>query len=706
MMVNLSINGIEIQANEGETILEAARNAAIYIPALCAHPYLPSAPRIKARKVVFRGGKSIEGTEPGKEFDGCQLCIVEIEGNEGTHTACTMPVVEGMIVHTDTPRLQDLRRDNLVKVLINHPHTCLLCAQREGCSLTQCSSDVPQNERCCSKFNNCELRKVTEYIGIRPDIPRYIPRNLPVVESEPLFIHDYNLCINCLRCVRVCQDVRGVEALGFVYQDGEVIVGNIAPSFSESGCKFCGACIQVCPTGTLTDKVTKASREETLVPCRYACPSDIDVPRYIRLIAEGRYTEAAAVIREKVPFPAVLGRVCPHPCEDACRRNELNAPISICSLKRFTADHDAESWRTASKMAQPTGKKVAIIGSGPAGLTAAYYLAKLGHSVTVFDALPEPGGMMRVGIPEYRLPRNELDAEIEEIKSIGVEIKTKAKIESLDSLSEQGYNTIFIATGAHQGIKIGIKGEDNPGMLEGIDLLRDVNLGKKVELGDRVAVIGGGNAAIDASRVALRLGAKEVTIIYRRTKAEMPASPEEVEEALQEGIGIEFLAAPTEISQKNGNIQLKCIRMKLGEPDESGRARPVPIEGGEFAMEFDNVISSIGQSPDVPQEWGLKVGRGNAIEVDSNTLLTNREGVFAGGDAVTGPASVIEAIAMGRKAATSIDKYLGGEGVIDEELVEPELMCILCQWISDSRDSARSNLVLRSKRLSGKRSVA
>ncbi len=672
IMVDFSIDGVEIKANEGETILEAARNAAIYIPALCTHPNLPSAPRLKAREVVFRGGEPFRGSEPDKEFEGCQLCIVEIEGKEGAHTACTAPVAEGMIVHTNTAQLQEWRRDNLVELLIKHPHTCLLCAQREGCSLTQCSSDVPQNERCCPKFNNCELRKVAEYIGIRADISRYIPKDLPVVKSEPLFVHDYNLCIGCLRCVRVCQDVRGVGALGFVYQDSKVIAGSIAPSFKESGCKFCGACVEICPTGTLMDKAVKAEREETLVPCRYACPADIDIPCYVRLIAEGRHTEAAAVIREKVPFPAVLGRVCPHPCEDECRRNELNEPISICALKRFAAEHDAGSWRTASRMAQPTGKKVAIIGSGPAGLTAAYYLAKLGHSTTVFDALPEPGGMMRVGIPEYRLPRKELDAEIEEIKSVGVEIKTNTKIESLDSLFEQGCNAIFIAAGAHQSIEMGIKGEDSPGALEDIDLLRDVNSGQKVELGDRVAVIGGGNSAIDTSRIALRLGAKEVTIIYRRTKTEMPASPEEVEEALHEGIKIDFLAAPVEIRQTDGHIELDCIRMKLGEPDESGRARPIPIEGSEFTMEFDNVISSIGQSPEVPQEWGLKTGRGNTIEVDSNTLATSREGVFAGGDVVTGPASVIEAIAMGRKAAISIDKYLGGEGVIDQKLAELE----------------------------------
>jgi NADPH-dependent glutamate synthase beta subunit-like oxidoreductase/Pyruvate/2-oxoacid:ferredoxin oxidoreductase delta subunit len=537
-------------------------------------------------------------------------------------------------------------------------------------SLTQCSSNVPENERCCPQFNNCEVRRISEYIGIREDIPRYLPQNIPAIDFEPLFKHDYNLCIGCLRCVRVCQDVRGVGALGFVYKDGNVVVGSVAPSFNESSCKFCGACVEVCPTGALTDKTTKGTREETVVPCQHTCPGGIHIPRYVRLIADGKYAEAAAVIREKVPFPAVLGRVCFHPCEDVCHRMEINESISICALKRFAAGRDTGLWKTASKVADATGKKIAIVGSGPAGLTAAYYLTKLGHKVTVFDALPEPGGMMRVGIPEYRLPRNELDAEIEEIKSIGVEIKTNTKVESIDSLFEQGYNAVFVATGAHQGTKIGVKGEDSERVLQGVDILRDVNLGNAIELGNRIAIIGGGNVAIDTSRVARRLGAEEVTIVYRRTKAEMPASAHEIEAALNEGINIEFLAAPAEINKSNGKIQLTCIRMKLGEPDESGRARPVPIENSEFTVEFDNVISSIGQSPEVPAGFGLDLERGNVINVRSDSLATNIDGVFAGGDAVTGPASVIEAIAAGRQAAISIDKYLGGNGNIEEELID------------------------------------
>ncbi|GAH94408.1 unnamed protein product [marine sediment metagenome] len=341
-------------------------------------------------------------------------------------------------------------------------------------------------------------------------------------------------------------------------------------------------------------------------------------------------------------------------------------------LKRFAAERGNGLWKMRAKIAPATGKQVAIIGSGPAGLTAAYYLAKRGHTVTLFEALPEPGGMMRYGIPEYRLPREVLAEEIEEIRSVGVDIRTNAKINSLDGLFAGGYNAIFLAIGAHQGAKLRIEGEDSPEVMEGISFLREINMGNKVRVGNKVAIIGGGNVAIDASRNALRLGAKEVTIIYRRTRTEMPASEEEINEAIHEGVKIEFLAAPIRMESKDSVVELICIRMKLGAVDTSGRRRPVPIEGSEFSSSFNTVIAAIGQMPETPDQFGLPLGRGNTFQVDTYTLATGREGVFAGGDAVTGPATVIEAIAAGRQAAISIDKYLGGKGVIDEKLAPPE----------------------------------
>ena len=407
-------------------------------------------------------------------------------------------------------------------------------------------------------------------------------------------------------------------------------------------------------------------------PCSHTCPAGIDVPRYIRFIGKGKPGEAAAVIREKIPFPSVCGLVCFHPCEAKCRRAQLDEAIAIRMLKGYAAAHDSGEWKEKIKTAPSTGKKVAIIGSGPAGLTTAYYLTGLGHSVTVFEALPEPGGMMRFGIPDYRLPKDILKAEIKEIKDIGVEIKTNTRIDSIERLFEEGYNSVFVAVGAHQGFSIGVEGEDNPKVIEGVDFWRDVSLGKKVALGDKVAVVGGGNAAIDSARTALRLGAKEVTIVYRRTQAEMPANPEEIEEALAEGIQLYVLAAPSRIISRNSHVELEAIRMELGAIDSSGRRRPEPIKDSEFTMDFDTIIAAIGQRPEIPRQFDLVIGRGNAIEIDTDTLATSREGVFAGGDAVTGPASVIEAIAAGRQAAISIDKYLGGSGVIDEVLAPPE----------------------------------
>jgi len=412
-------------------------------------------------------------------------------------------------------------------------------------------------------------------------------------------------------------------------------------------------------------------------PCSHTCPAGVDVPRYLRFISLGKFDQALAVIREKIPFPSICGHVCPHPCEAKCRRGQVDEAIAIRALKRFAAERGNGVWKIKAKVASSTGKRVAIVGSGPAGLTAAYYLAKRGHAVTVFEALPEPGGMMRYGIPEYRLPREVLAEEIEEIKNVGVDIRINTRISSVDELFEHGYHAISIAIGAHQGTKLRIEGEDSSEVMEGVSFLREVNMGNKVRVAGRIAVIGGGNVAIDASRTALRLGATEATIIYRRTRDEMPASEEEIEEALFEGVKIEFLVAPIRIARRNGAVELTCVRMELGEVDESGRRRPVPIKGSEFSLTFDTLVAAVGQVPEVAEKFGLSLGKGDTIQVDADTLATSREGVFAGGDAVTGPATVIDAIAAGRQAAISIDKYLGGSGAIDEALASPEEVEIL-----------------------------
>lgn len=410
-------------------------------------------------------------------------------------------------------------------------------------------------------------------------------------------------------------------------------------------------------------------REPMKVPCKEACPAGVDVPRYLRFIVAGKYAEALAVIRESIPFPAVCGYVCPGPCEVKCQLAQVaDAPEAIRTLKRFVADHASGAWQHHHEM-PPTGKSVAIVGSGPAGLTAAYYMARQGHKTTVFEALPEPGGMMRVGIPAYRLPLDVLNAEIAEIKKAGIEVKTGARIESLDSLFAQGYDAAFLAVGAHRGVRMGIDGEDNPGVIDALSFLRQVNLGTCPTVGKSVAVVGGGNSAVDASRTALRLGAKEVTIVYRRTRAEMRAYPEEINEALREGVNIVFMAAPSRISAENGRLEMVCLRTQPGSIDPA--VPPRPIKGSEFAMDAETVIVAVGQEPEIPPGFSLSL-KGKTILIAPDSMATSKAGVFAGADCVTGSRSVIEAVAAGRQAAIAIDRYLGGRGVIEEKLAQPE----------------------------------
>ncbi|MFC2001498.1 FAD-dependent oxidoreductase [Chloroflexota bacterium] len=408
-------------------------------------------------------------------------------------------------------------------------------------------------------------------------------------------------------------------------------------------------------------------------PCKDVCPAGVDVPRYLRFIVAGKYAEALAVIRESIPFPAVCGYVCPAPCEIKCRLAELaHAPESIRVLKRFVADHAYQEWIQNLKLSPATGKNVAVVGSGPAGLTTAYYLARLGHKTTVFEALPQPGGMMRFGIPAYRLPRKVLDAEIEDIKKAGVELKTGTKIESVDSLLGQGFDAVLLAVGANHGVRLGIDGEDSPGVNDALSFLHQVTSGKSPKMGKRVAVVGGGNSAVDAARTALRLGAKEVTIIYRRTRAEMRAYPGEIEEATREGVNIVFLATPSKIIAENSHLKMECLRTKPGRKDADGRHHPQPIKGSEFTMNLDTVIVAIGQEPEIPPKFSVPLSKGNTIQIAPDTTATAKAGVFAAGDCASGPGSVIEAIATGRQAAIAIDRYLDGRGVIEEKLAPPE----------------------------------
>jgi len=305
-------------------------------------------------------------------------------------------------------------------------------------------------------------------------------------------------------------------------------------------------------------------------------------------------------------------------------------------LKRFALEFGGD--RMIQAEAETTHReKVAVVGSGPAGMACAYYLRKLGYPVTIFEAHSELGGMLRVGIPQYRLPPEVVDTEVKRLTQMGVEIRVNTRVVSLDLLFELGYKAIFITIGAHQSLRMGIEGEENPGVIDGATFLREVNLGLKPSLGEKVAVVGGGNVAIDAARTAARLGARKVNILYRRSQTEMPAAPGEVEQALEEGVEILFLVTPTRIKRENGRLNVTCIRMELGEPDASGRRQPVPLKDSEFNREFDTLIAAIGQAPQTPDDFRIRIGKGSTIQIDPVTLTTNRAGVFAGGDAVTGP---------------------------------------------------------------------
>lgn len=407
-------------------------------------------------------------------------------------------------------------------------------------------------------------------------------------------------------------------------------------------------------------------KEDLRAPCQAACPVGTNAGLYVSLVAQGQYDEALRVASEPNPFPAICGRICTAPCEDVCRRGEFDAPIAIRDLKRFATDHGTPWTRPATRPAHQYAERVAIIGAGPTGLSAAYYLVRRGYQVTAFDAMPVAGGMMAIGIPEYRLPRTELNRDIDAIRKLGVEIRLNTAIgrdiEMIDL--QHDYDAVLIAVGAQRSQRLRVPGEDLRGVIPATTFLKQYNLVPATTISGTVAVVGGGSTAMDAARSALRAGATTVHIFYRRTRAEMPAQAEEVRAAIEEGIELHELVAPVRLEGAEGHVtSLRCQRMRQGEPDQSGRRQPIPIAGDEFDLLVDAVLVAIGEAPDpsfLPEGTSVELAPWGGLLVNPETLATGAPGVFAAGDITYGPKTVIHAAAHGRRAAKSIHAYLRG----------------------------------------------
>ncbi len=496
------------------------------------------------------------------------------------------------------------------------------------------------NERNCSGCHACEVACKQEHgLGVGPRLVR-------VLEKAPVFKPLY--CHHCqdAPCAIACPE-------GAITTDPQtgIVLHN---SFLCDGCDA-------------VEGKSGAEKQDT-APCKIECPAHINVQGYVNLAAKGKYREALELIKLSSPFPSICGRVCPYPCESACSRGEIDAPVATHAIERYIADLDlAADQRYLPPIKERREDKVAIVGSGPAGLACAYYLAQEGYQVTIFEKASVLGGMLATGIPTYRLPRGIVEAEIQLVRDLGVTMVTGVEIgidKTVGDLREEGFQAFFIAVGTQECIQLGIEGEDLDGVISGLDYLRQVNLGEGVALGRKVAVVGGGNVAIDAARTARRLGAEQAFIVYRRGVEEMPSRPDEIEECQEEGIAIHTLAQPVRFLGKNGRVAaIECIRNRLTEPDESGRRRPEPIPGSEFVVDVHAVITALGQEADwacLTHECACTLTDWGTMNVDPVTLQSEDPDIFAGGDAVRGPQSVIEAIADGREAAVSIDRYLQG----------------------------------------------
>jgi len=555
-VVMLKIDGVEIKTTEGKRILEAALDNNIYIPNLCS-----------LRDVKL-------------PFGACRLCQVQVEGKEGFVTACSEPAAEGMVVHSNTPEVNAVRRKILQMMLARHAFVCLECHRRERCKPGgTCLRLMSVNEQFCILCPNngrCELQRASDFIGLGEMPYPYTPKGYPIERENPFIVRNNNLCILCGRCIRVDQEILGIEAIAFNRRGKDTCIGGaFGRPLLESGCTFCGCCVEVCPTGALKDVGDEWQRwpdpKRAMIRCMYACPAGVDVPRFIRFIRERKYNEALQVIQEKVPFAFICSRICSRPCEIACRRSKLDQGLAIRALERFAADQASVKWPTESK-APASGKKVAIIDSSPAGLTAGYYLTKKGgHAVTVFESEPQAGGMLRTAIPEYDLPRKVLDDELEMLKRLGVEIRTQARVDSVDRLFQDGFHAVFVAVDTRNVAELGIT--VNPDDLstgrKGVFAVSDAVSGKHIFIkgvaAGRKAAISidrylGGSGNIDEVLAPVQEGVPRIGRIpnfAQRKRVAMPTAP------VEQGKG-KFAKAELGFSDEAGAEEaLRCMGCDL-----------------------------------------------------------------------------------------------------------------------------------------------
>lgn len=642
----LTIDGRQIEAKEGQSVLAAALAAGIYIPHLCHHPAL-------------------------QPQGGCKLCSVEIEGMAGTVTSCNTPAAEGMVVKTKTKATEHVRQVAMELLMASHPADCTSCAA----------------------YLNCELLALLQYLGVAHSRLRRVDKqniNVATGPANSLIKREMERCIQCGRCVRACEEMRGVGALAFLNRNGESYVGiKDNAALTASDCRFCGACVEVCPTGAIQDMPgifkTDIPRDQALVPCKNGCPAHTDIPEYIRLTEEGKYGDAVSVIREKLTFPHVLGVVCTHKCEYDCKRGHLDDSVTIRSLKRYAVEQDKEmAWKEKVTRLPATGKKVAIIGGGPTGLTAAWHLARKGHSVTVFEKQPKLDGMMRYGIPEYRLDRQIVEREIQVILDMGVEVHCDADVANAVELlvsgkvspsnvgSAEKYDAVLVAVGAQRGGRTHLDVAGCGNVWTAVEFCRRAAKGDLSDnIGNCLTVIGGGNVAFDCAGIAKRAGVEKVQVACLESREGMLADKEEIQEALEEGIEIWNNITFTDVEKENNKVSgIRGLKVKHFSFGPNGLELETEADSEELFV-TDSLVFATGQQIDLDDSFGLTLGRANSVVTDG-TMQASVPGVFAAGDAITGTRAIVDGIASGTRAAGFIDRFLGGDGNVEETYFKKE----------------------------------